>query len=226
MKEWVLSSPEPPELKNPFLIQLAWADQLQTDELNTLLSGYENRIRMQILLEKEKQLRGSFSPARTAREIYLWDMIYENIISSYENELTWLEKIRKEISTEHREETNKMNYTVIEKNNNKYIECFSTETPIRKEQDVLDLIAACGENNTNLLMLHAEALATDFFKLKTGLAGMILQKFVNYHVRTAIILQEGFKITGKFKELLAESKKGNDFRVFNNTRDAENWLIN
>jgi len=181
---------------------------------------------MQILLQKEQQRRGTFSPARTSREVYLWDMIQENVISSYENELTWLEKIRKVIDSDCKEKTNGMNYRVIEKNEKKYIECFSAETPIQWEQDVLNLIAACGENNTNLLLIHSEAVAEDLFKLKTGIAGMILQKLVNYHVKTAVVLQEELKITGKFKELLAESKKGNDFRVFNNTAEAENWLIN
>lgn len=226
LKEWVFSSPELPELKKPFLIQLAWADQLQPDELNTLLTGYENRIRMQILLQKEKQRRGTFSPARTPREIYLWEMIQENIISSYENELIWLEKIRKAIESDCKEETNKMDYSVIEKNGKKYIECFSAKTPIQSEQDALDLIMVCGENNTNLLLIHSEALAENFFKLKTGIAGMILQKFVNYHLRTAVIIHEELKITGKFKEMLAEAKKGNDFRIFNNVTVAENWLFN
>jgi hypothetical protein len=33
-------------------------------------------------------------------------------------------------------------------------------------------------------------------------------------------------IQGKFKEMLAESNKGKDFRVFNSMTDAENWLLN
>lgn len=33
------------------------------------------------------------------------------------------------------------------------------------------------------------------------------------------------KIKGKYKELLAESNKENDFRVFNNIAKAENWLL-
>jgi hypothetical protein len=30
---------------------------------------------------------------------------------------------------------------------------------------------------------------------------------------------------GKFKELVMESNKRNDFRVFYNKEDAENWLL-
>jgi DNA-binding PadR family transcriptional regulator len=225
LKEWVLSSPEPPELKNTFLIQLAWADLLQEDELITLLSAYENQIKMQIILQKEKQRRGTFSPARTNREIYLWDMIHENIIQSYENELTWLEKLRQASCNVARKETNKMNYSVRQKNNQRYIECFLAEPPLSTEQEALDLVALCGENDTNLMMLHADALSEDFFKLKTRIAGMILQKFVNYRVKTAIVLPGDLKIMGKFKELMVESNRGNEYRVFNNVTEAENWLL-
>ena len=97
LKEWVKSNPEAPEFKKMFLIQLAWADQLNTEEINTLLSKYENEVRMQILMEQEKKRRKTFSPSRTSREIQIWDFIYDNTISSYENELNWIQKVRKEI---------------------------------------------------------------------------------------------------------------------------------
>ncbi|TFE28639.1 DUF4180 domain-containing protein [Cohnella luojiensis] len=82
------------------------------------------------------------------------------------------------------------------------------------------------EHHTSLLMLHADALSDDFRKLQTGLAGQVLQKFINYRIKTAIVIPLASTIKGKFKELMAESNKGNDFRVFDNRIDAENWLIN
>ncbi|WP_371380223.1 DUF4180 domain-containing protein [Sporomusa aerivorans] len=108
-----------------------------------------------------------------------------------------------------------MNYRVIEKDSKKYIECTSAEAPL----------TACFENNTHLLMLHAEALSDDFFKLKTGLAGQVLQKFINYQVKVAVILTSELKISEKFKEFLNESNKGNDFRVYGNIDEAESWLL-
>lgn len=224
LKEWVLSSPEPPEFKKMFLVQLAWSDQLNAEEMNSLLSSYENEIRMQMLMQQEKKRRDTFSPDRTSREVHLWDLIYDNIISSYENELNWIQKVRKEISNDIKEK-NKINYKVIEKDNKKYIECDSETTPICSEQDALDLCVACIENNTNLMMLHAEMLTDDFFNLKTGLAGQVLQKFINFHVKVAVILTNERKISGRFKELLAESNKRNDFVSFINTVEAENWLL-
>lgn len=224
LKEWVRSDPEAPEFKKMFLIQLAWADQLNKEEINTLLSKYENEIRMQMLMEKEKKRREIFSPDRTSREVQIWDLIYDNIISSYENELNWIEKVRKEICS-NIEELNKMNYNVIEKNNKKYILCDSDETPLSSEQDSLDLIAVCMENDTHLIMLQADVLTDDFFKLKTGLAGKVLQKFVNYQVKAAVILTNEQRITGRFKEFLAEANKGKDFRVFGSSEEAEIWLL-
>lgn len=108
LKKWVLSSPEPPEFKKTFLIQLAWANQLDTKELDNILSNYENEINMQILMQQEKKYRGVFSPGRTSREIYLWDMIYDNIISSYKNELDWIERLRKGLCIEKRVEQNEL----------------------------------------------------------------------------------------------------------------------
>ena len=98
LRQWTLSSPEAPELKKTFLIQLAWSDRLNADELDGILTGYENEVRMQLLMQQEKHRRGLYYPNRTPREIYLWNMINENIISSYESELDWVRKIRKELS--------------------------------------------------------------------------------------------------------------------------------
>lgn len=225
LKERSLLPPDPPEFKKTFLVQLAWADQLNTDELNALLLQYEYEIKMQIVLQQEMGRRGIFSPDRTSREKFIWNMIYQNIISSYENELEWVKKLRTELFN-HNEEVNTMNYAVIEKNGRKYIEYASAETPIRNEQNALDLIAACFENNINLLMLHVEALADDFFKLRTGLAGNILQKFINYHIKVSVVVTDNKKVKGKFKEFLNESNKGNSFRVFDSKNEAENWLLN
>ena len=223
LKEWVLLPPEPPEFKKAFLVQLAWADRLNTDELNNLLSQYEYEIKMQLVLQQAIRRRGSFSPGRTPREKILWEMIHQNIVSSHENELEWVNRLRTALHSH--KEASRMNYTVVEKNDRKYIECASAQTPIRNEQNALDLIVACGENGADLLMIHADALVDDFFRLRTGLAGDILQKFVNYHIKAAVVIPDSGKVKGKFRELLAESNRGNSFRVFGSRGEAENWLL-
>ncbi len=94
LKAWVLSLPELPEVHNAFLIQLSWADLLTEPELEAMLRRYEEEVQVQLLMQKEKARRMEPSSARTPREAYLWEMTLKNIISVYENELTWVRQVR------------------------------------------------------------------------------------------------------------------------------------
>jgi PadR family transcriptional regulator, regulatory protein AphA len=113
LQKWVLSAPEPPQLKNPFLIQLAWADQLSPGELDSLLAKYEDELQMMSLMcrmqerqiEKAKGIQHSetylnLSLARTKREALLWKAILERWSVFYENELGWVRGLRKELGEE------------------------------------------------------------------------------------------------------------------------------
>ncbi|EKQ57981.1 MULTISPECIES: DUF4180 domain-containing protein [unclassified Clostridium] len=119
-----------------------------------------------------------------------------------------------------------MNYRVVNKNNNKYIEFTSDLWKLSSEQDVIDCISSCMENDIYTIMLHYNVLSEDFFNLKTGLAGMALQKFMNYHVKTAVIIEDEEKLNMRFKEMIMEANKGNHFRTFKNIVDAEIWISN
>ena len=118
-----------------------------------------------------------------------------------------------------------MNYKVIEKSNKTYIECISMEIPLSAERDALELISICMENNTGLLIIHEEALSENFFNLRTGLAGAVLQKFMNYQIKVVAIIVSEEKISGRFREMVIEANKGNDFRVYKNIAEAENWIL-
>ena len=43
---------------------------------------------------KEKQRREKHFKDRTNQEDFIWKMLYENMIMSYENELKWIEKVK------------------------------------------------------------------------------------------------------------------------------------
>ena len=226
LKEWVLSSPELPELKNTFLVQLSWAYQLDDDELKKIIANYENSIKMQLVLQQEKIRRGINSPNRNHRETLLWDKINENVLSFYKNEITWIQNLGKELfGKEKSEEQSNMEWKCVVNNDKKYVECTYAANPLGSEQDALDLIALCGDNDTNLLMLHERALSEDFFKLKTKIAGAMLQKFSNYRMKVALVISKDITGKGKFKELTSEANRGNQFRVFSTREDAEVWLV-
>jgi PadR family transcriptional regulator, regulatory protein AphA len=93
LREWVLSAPEPFELRSSFLIQLSWADQLGAKELDALLAAYEQEIEENLVTQREKARRAQ-SPERTPREKYLWEMVSKNLLGLYENEIAWIKEVR------------------------------------------------------------------------------------------------------------------------------------
>jgi hypothetical protein len=117
-----------------------------------------------------------------------------------------------------------MTYHLSRHNGVNFIECQPEQLCLRNERDALDLVAACGENGTPLLLLHAANLAPAFFDLSTRVAGEILLKFTNYRIRAAAVLTPELATRGKFGEFVLETNRGRDFRVFYTRDDAITWL--
>jgi PadR family transcriptional regulator, regulatory protein AphA len=99
LRQWVPTEPELPQLRNSFLIQLAWADLLPAAELDKLIISYETTVSNQLLMCREQQRRKTIDPARTPRETLLWEMISQNWIDAYRSELTWIQKLRQRLTT-------------------------------------------------------------------------------------------------------------------------------
>ncbi len=102
--------------------------------------------------------------------------------------------------------------------------CSLIEGVVQSEQDALDLVALCGEKGTDKLLLHSSNLPDDFFDLKTGLAGSILLKFSNYHLKVAAVIPQARIGKGRFFEFASESRKSRDFRIFTDENQAVTWL--
>jgi PadR family transcriptional regulator, regulatory protein AphA len=97
LRKWLLSEPELPELRDSFLIQLAWADKLHGDELDALLARYAEEMTVQLRMREEHMARPSASPSRTPRERLLWARIEEHQVARYEHELAWVNRLRQEL---------------------------------------------------------------------------------------------------------------------------------
>jgi hypothetical protein len=80
-----------------------------------------------------------------------------------------------------------MNITITEENGTGLAQIESDELVIHSVQDALDLMANCGYQGADKIILHERNLTPAFFDLKTGVAGEILQKFSNYNVFLAIV---------------------------------------
>lgn len=96
LQRWILSEPELPELHSTFLMQLAWAGQMNGQAVEILLGKYEEEVEARVFLLQGQKHRERPVPAHTDRERFLWEKIFENITSLYQNELVWVRQVRKE----------------------------------------------------------------------------------------------------------------------------------
>lgn len=88
----------------------------------------------------------------------------------------------------------------------------SEEKLIADTQSALDFIMTVKyETNADRIVINKEAVSEEFFILSTGIAGEILQKFINYQVKIAIY-GDYTKYTSKpLKDFIYESNCGKDF---------------
>jgi hypothetical protein len=93
---------------------------------------------------------------------------------------------------------------------------------IRSADDISAALAVSIEQGG--LMLDEQDLAPEFFDLKTGLAGQVLQKFVNYRTRLAIIVRDPSAYGGRFSELAYEHRTHAQVRFYNAEQPARTWL--
>ena len=98
LKAWMLSAPEAPQTKKPFLTQLMWADALEATEIYQLLDAYLNEVGEKLFFLRVQADRKPNMPERTERESYIWEMIYRNWIAQHELELKWIREMRQQLS--------------------------------------------------------------------------------------------------------------------------------
>ena len=78
-------------------------------------------------------------------------------------------------------------------------------------QSAIDLLmSAKYDVGTKNILISKQLIAEDFFVLSTGLAGEILQKFVNYGGRIAIYGDYSHYTSKPLKDFIYESNKGKD----------------
>jgi len=81
---------------------------------------------------------------------------------------------------------------------------------IGSAQDVLDLMASAQYlGSSGSMVVYKESLGEDFFDLRTGFAGEVLQKFSNYRVRLAIVGDFSVYKSKALRDFIYECNKGN-----------------
>lgn len=104
--------------------------------------------------------------------------------------------------------------------NNGTIAVVSSDSKVITDvNSALDLLmSAKYDAGTAYIVLDKKLIVEDFFTLSSGLAGEILQKFINYGGKIAIYGDFSHYTSKPLKDFIYESNKGQDF-FFVTTKD-------
>lgn len=94
---------------------------------------------------------------------------------------------------------------------------------IKNAQDALEILANCAYQGATNLILEQHQVSDEFFDLKTGLAGDVLQKFSNYQSRLAIVGDFSIYTSKSLKDFIRESNRMGRIRfvgTFEEAREA------
>lgn len=93
---------------------------------------------------------------------------------------------------------------------------------IRSFSDISDAIASfIGSDG---IILTEDDLGQEFFDLRSGLAGELFQKFMNYRLRVAIVLPNPDAYGERFSELAYEHSSHSMIRFVRSKDEANTWL--
>lgn len=112
-----------------------------------------------------------------------------------------------------------MNITGINENGIRLAVVSGEKKIITDVQSALELVmTARYETGADRIVIDKHAVTEEFFILSTGLAGEILQKFINYHVKAAIWGDYSRYTSKPLKDFIYESNNGKDF-FFTDTKE-------
>jgi len=105
-------------------------------------------------------------------------------------------------------------------NNINIAEIISEEIIINDAADGLDLLGNLYYQGFDKIIIYKQNITADFFNLKNGIAGEILQKFSNYRVSLAIIGDFSSYQSKSIKDFIYESNKGKHINFLGPTAEA------
>lgn len=88
--------------------------------------------------------------------------------------------------------------------------------PLRNDSDAAGLISEAAEYRAHVIAISAKRFDAGFFRLRTGIAGQVIQKFLTYGFRLVIV--------GDISEHLQESSALRDF-VYECNRGSHVWFV-
>jgi hypothetical protein len=88
--------------------------------------------------------------------------------------------------------------------------CLPEGRRLHTDRDAVELISVAIEQRADLIVIPVERFPDDFFRLETGIAGEVLQKFVIYQLRLAVVgdLSAQTAASSALRAFVAESNRG------------------
>ena len=82
--------------------------------------------------------------------------------------------------------------------------------PLASGRDASDIIGDALSVEAQIVAIPAARLSPDFLRLSTGLAGEVLQKFVNYGLRAVVLgdVSAAAAASGPLRDFIGESNRG------------------
>ena len=105
-------------------------------------------------------------------------------------------------------------------NDTKIAEVISDRIIIEKTEDGLDLLGNLYYQGFDKIIINEENITPDFFDLKTGIAGEILQKFSTYRVQLAIVGDFSKYKSKSLNNFIYESNKGRHINFVTSQTEA------
>lgn len=101
----------------------------------------------------------------------------------------------------------------------------SDEIIIKDTQSAMDFIMTVKyETECSKIALNKEAITDDFFILSKGIAGEILQKFINYQIKFAVYGDYSKYTSKPLKDFIYESNNGKDIFFVKDADEAVKML--
>lgn len=101
--------------------------------------------------------------------------------------------------------------------------CAADGPRLAAERDVTDLIGQALGEQVDLVVIPAGRLADEFFTLRSGFAGTVVQKFVNYRLRLAVLGDIGAHVerSTALRDFVTESNRGRQLWFLPTWHDLE-----
>ena len=99
-------------------------------------------------------------------------------------------------------------------------EVVATDVVIKTAEDGLDLLGTIYYQGFDRVIMHQANITPDFFNLRSGMAGEILQKFSNYRVRLAIVGDFSQYSSKSFNDFVFESNKAGHINFVSSLAEA------